>query len=64
MNFSQDHYVFIHDAILESLTCGDTEIEVGNLRNKLKELQTRTGSGSTRLHFQFAVRLSKKKERK
>ena len=42
------------------MTCGDTQIEVGNLRGKLQQLQTRTGSGRTALDFQFAV--SKKDE--
>ena len=51
----QDQYVFIHDAILESMTCGDTQIEAGNLRRKLKQLQTRDESGRTGLDLQFAV---------
>ena len=52
---TQDQYVFIHDAILESMTCGDTQIEAGNLRRKLRKLQTRDESGRTELDLQFAV---------
>ena len=55
ISFSQDQYVFIHDAILESMTCGDTQIEAGNLRRKLKKLQTRDESGRTELNLQFSV---------
>ena len=36
----QDQYVFIHDAILESVTCGDTQILSSDLRvaiNRLKD---------------------------
>ena len=47
--------MFIHDAILESMTCGDTQIEAGNLRRKLRKLQTRDESGRTELDLQFAV---------
>jgi protein tyrosine phosphatase len=50
-----DQYVFIHDAILESMTCGDTQIEAGNLRRKLRKLQTRDESGRTELDLQFAI---------
>ena len=36
----QEQYMFIHDAILESITCGNTQINVMNLQkvvNKLKQ---------------------------
>ena len=54
--FFQDQYIFIHDAILESVTCGDTEIEAGDLRKKLAQLKTTDESGRTGLDLQFAVR--------
>ena len=34
----QDQYIFIHDAILESVTCGDTQIEASNLRVAMRKL--------------------------
>ena len=52
----QDQYIFIHDAILESVTCGDTEIEAGDLRKRLAQLKTTDESGCTGLDQQFAVR--------
>lgn len=38
--YVQDQYMFIHDATLESITCGNTQIVVTNLQkavNKLKQ---------------------------
>ena len=54
--FFQDQYIFIHDAILESVSCGDTEIEAGDLRKRLAQLKTTDESGRTGLDLQFAVR--------
>ena len=51
----QDQYIFIHDAILESVTCGDTQIESGNLRARLNKLQRRDQSGQSGLDLQFVV---------
>ena len=51
----QDQYVFIHDAILEAVTCGDTQVESGNLRAKLNKMQKKNQSGKTELELQFAV---------
>ena len=53
--FSQDQYIFIHDAVLESVTCGDTEIKAADLRRKLVKLKTRDQSGLNALDLQFAV---------
>ena len=53
--FFQDQYIFIHDAVLESVTCGDTEIKAADLRRKLVKLKTRDQSGLTALDLQFAV---------
>ena len=36
----QEQYVFIHDAVLEWLTCGDTQITPTNLRRELVRLDT------------------------
>ena len=51
----QDQYIFIHDAILESVTCGDTQIEAGNLRRRLTQLQKKDDSGRTGFELQFSV---------
>ena len=53
----QDQYIFIHDAILEALTCGDTQVESGDMRKRLGQLQKRDQSGKTGLEFQFSVSL-------
>ena len=34
----QDQYIFIHDAILEVLTCGDTQITATNFRLQMDKL--------------------------
>ncbi|CAI8054884.1 Receptor-type tyrosine-protein phosphatase delta [Geodia barretti] len=49
-----DQHIFIHDAILESVTCGDTEIEAGDLRKRLAQLKTKDESGRSGLDLQFA----------
>ena len=51
----QEQYIFIHDAILESLTCGNTEIDAGNLRTSLDKLLRMDQSGRTEMDHQFAV---------
>ena len=39
--FKQNQYVFIFDAILESVTCGDTQIRVNDFRQTFKEMNYR-----------------------
>ena len=52
----QEQYVFIHDAILESLTCGDTEVNSANMRVAMKKLnQLDPKVNMTRLQTQFKV---------
>ena len=51
----QEQYIFIHDAILEWLTCGDTEMDAGNLRTSLDKLLRMDQSGRTEMDHQFAV---------
>ena len=51
----QDQYAFIHDAILEAVTCGDTQIESSNLRAKLNKIWKKNQSGKTELELQFTV---------
>ena len=36
---TQDQYVFIHDAVLESLTCGDTQILASGLSGAIEKLK-------------------------
>ena len=35
----QRQYIFTHDAVMELLRIGDTEVPIQNLRRKYKELQ-------------------------
>ena len=51
----QDQYAFIHDAILEAVTCGDTQIESSDLRAKLNKIWKKNQSGKTELELQFTV---------
>ena len=53
--FFQHQYIFIHDVILESVVCGDTQVEAGDLRKRLAQLKTRDRSGNTGMDLQFAV---------
>ena len=52
----QEQYIFIHDAILESVTCGDTQIETNNLRVAMRKLKERSQSGVNGYNEQFSVR--------
>jgi len=54
----QEQYIFIHDAILESVTCGDTQIDAGHLRASLDNLIKKNQFEMSELEIQFAVRLS------
>ena len=52
----QPQYVFIHDALLESIMCGDNSIKAPELKAKVKELQgVVPESGKTMFETQFAV---------
>ena len=55
----QDQYMFIHDAVLEQLMCGDTQIQATDLNRTLPRLlqpqQQRDGSFKTTLALQFDV---------
>ena len=37
----QEQYIFIHDAILEAVTCGDTQISAGDLHRSIQKLSHR-----------------------
>ena len=53
----QNQYLFIHDAVLEYLTCGDTQISAGDLQRLLKEMKEKTSYGITGFQNQFSVSL-------
>ncbi len=42
--FVQDQYIFIHDAVYEFLTCGDTQISSGNFRVAVDRLSREDSS--------------------
>ena len=50
--------MFIHDAILEQLTCGDTQISAGELQTSIDNLMKSSGTAhSTGLQTQFQVKI-------
>ena len=52
----QEQYVLIHDAILEQVTCGDTQINAGQLRSAVQNLtKIDRLTSNTRLQTQFDV---------
>ena len=52
----QEQYTFIHDAILESVTCGDTQISSGELRSSIAKMNnTDPATGKTLFEAQFEV---------
>ncbi len=52
----QEQYIFIHDAILESVTCGDTEIPSANLMLVLQKLiENNPQDNMSMLQTQFKV---------
>ena len=53
---TQDQYVFIHDAVLESLTCGDTQIPASGLAGAIEKLKQKDSeTGRTGFETQFHV---------
>ena len=53
--------MFIHDAVLESLTCGDTQIPASGLVGAIEKLKQKDSeTGSTGFETQFHVRCSGK----
>ena len=52
----QEQYVFLHDAILESVTCGDTQVTAANLRMMIKKYgRVDAITGLTGFQSQFNV---------
>ena len=52
----KEQYIFLHDAVLESVTCGDTEISSANLRLAVRKLnKINPADNTTMLQTQFKV---------
>ena len=52
----QEQYVFIHDAVLESLICGDTQIPASGLIGAIDKLKQKDSeTGRTGFETQFHV---------
>ena len=53
---SQEQLVFIYDAILESVLCGNTQISAANLRSKISKYnEVDSSAGVTKFKLQFNV---------
>ena len=53
----QAQYVFLHDAILEGVTSGTTEVKVEKLSQKFAELQMEDTEGESGFQKEYSVRL-------
>ena len=52
----QNQFTFIHDVILESVTCGDTQINSGDLRSTMVQMKrANKTTGKTTFEIQFEV---------
>ena len=52
----QEQYVFLHDAILESVICGDTQVNAADLRHIMhKYTKADVSTGLTKFESQFNV---------
>ena len=52
----QNQFTFIHDVILESVTCGDTQINSGDLRSTMAQMKrANKNTGKTTFDIQFEV---------
>ncbi len=52
----QPQYVFVHDALLESIECGETEVVARDLRDQYRHLGLLdTTLGKTGLQIEFEV---------
>ncbi len=51
----QGQYAFIHEALLEQIKCGYTEILAKDLRDHIKSLQARISNEEIKLDREFQV---------
>ena len=52
----QTQYVFLHDAILEGVTSGTTEVKVEKLSQKFEELEKEDEERETGFQKEYSVR--------
>lgn len=53
---TEEQYIFIHDALLEAVTCGETEVAVRNLPMHIQQLsQMEVGTTVTGMELEFKV---------
>jgi len=56
---TEDQYVFIHDAVLEAVTSGNTEILARNLSTHVRQLlEPLTAANSNAMQLEFQVKTS------
>ena len=55
-NVKKDQFMFIHDAILESVTCGDTQITATDLKMTVEKMKRNDNKKQLHgFHYQFKV---------
>ena len=53
----QDQYAFIHDALSDHITCGDTSMMAHELRRDIVDMNKKDGTGKSGFENQFEVRM-------
>ena len=53
----QDQYAFIHDALSDYITCGDTSMMAHELRGTIVDMNKKDGTGRSGFEQQFEVRV-------
>ena len=51
----QDQYAFIHDALSDHITCGDTSVMAHELRRAIVDMNKKDGTGKSGFEKQFEV---------